>query len=296
MSVQDSRLKPIKNSGKDSKNKVKGDEAMLFTNKDGKHIYYEVINETSDKDTLVFLNGVMASTSSWQFQVNALKEEGYKMILHDFIGQLKSDKFEGLYSFEKHASDVKQLLDDLNGDHVHLIGTSYGGEVAMKFASIYPSMVKSMTVIDSVTEVDQNMKDVINQWIASASTYNGEQFFYDMCPTIYGKTFIEENKEALAKRAKTMNQIPKNYFDGQIALYKTFLKDVSMTNDLKKITCPSLIVCGEEDTLKPVKYSKLIVESIQNATLKTIPDCGHVTIFEKPDVLNKFIKDFLKNS
>lgn len=268
---------------------------MDFYNRDNKRIFYNIINEDSTNGVIVFLNGVMASTSSWINQYEVLKKLGFRIILHDFVGQLKSDKFEGLYSFKKHAEDLNQLLEHLKVKKVHLIGTSYGGEVAMKYAVLYPNNVTSITVIDSVSEIDGKLKRNVEEWIDLASTYEGETFFYGMMPSIYGYTYIKNNKEFLSKRAKAMNQIPKDYFDGQIGLYKTFIKDVTMTNELKKITCPALIVCGKDDTLKPVRFSEIIHNEINDSELVIIEDCGHVTIFEQPEELNKVIIKFLNN-
>lgn len=267
---------------------------MFYINKENKKIYFEVINESSTKDVLVFLNGVMASTRSWVNQYEVLKKEGYKIVLHDFVGQLRSDKFEGLYSFEKHAEDVNELLVSLNVTKAHLIGTSYGGEVAMKYAIMYPHKVQSISVINSVSELDEHLISGVTEWIGLAKTYNGELFFNGMMPSIYGETYINNNREQLAKRAKAMNTIPKDYFDGQISLYKTFINDVKMTSELHKIECPALIICGEEDTLKPVKFSQIISNNIKDSKLVTIPDCGHVTIFEKPVELNIELLQFLK--
>jgi 3-oxoadipate enol-lactonase len=266
---------------------------MYFYNKDKNKIFYDIINPDSNKDVLVFLNGVMASTNSWANQYDVLRRQGYKIVLHDFLGQLKSDKFEGLYSFEKHAEDLDQLLMELNISKAHLIGTSYGGEVAMKFAVMYQSKVTSLTIIDSVSELDDKLIRSVEEWIDLAETYDGEEFFYGMMPSIYGYSYIKNNKDFLSKRAKAMKQIPKDYFDGQIGLYKTFIKDVTMTKELHNIQCPSLVVCGKEDTLKPVKFSEIIADRIPNSKLVVIPDCGHVTIFEKPEELNGYIIDFL---
>lgn len=266
---------------------------MEFINRDGKKISYELLNETSKKGTVVFLNGVMASMSSWINQYKVFEDQGYKIILHDFLGQLKSDKFEGVYSFEKHALDLDELLCSLAENHVHLVGTSYGGEVTMKYASMFPSKVKTISVIDSVTELDDHLVESLKEWIGLASTYNGELFFNGMMPSIYGKTYIDNNRESLKQRARSMNKISKDYFDGQIALYKTFIEDVTMTKELTKITCPSLIICGEDDTLKPVKFSEIINNNIKDSRLVIIPDCGHVTIFEKPDELNKELLKFI---
>jgi len=268
---------------------------MDFLNKDKNKIFYDIINPDSDKEVIVFLNGVMASTNSWANQYEVLKKLGYKIVLHDFLGQLKSDKFEGLYSFQKHAEDLDQLLTELDISEAHLIGTSYGGEVAMKYAVMYPSKVKSITIIDSVSELDDKLIRSVEEWIDLAATYDGEEFFYGMMPSIYGYSYIKNNKDFLSKRAKAMKQIPKDYFDGQIGLYKTFIKDVAMTEELHNIHCPSLVVCGKEDTLKPVRYSEIITDKIPNSKLVVIPDCGHVTIFEKPVELNKYIIEFLNS-
>jgi 3-oxoadipate enol-lactonase len=266
---------------------------MKFQASNKLNIFYDVKNQEGTNGTVVFLNGVMASVSSWKFQIDAFKNEDYKIILHDFAGQLLSDKFEDKYSFKQHANDLNELLTFLNEDYVHLIGTSYGGEVAMMFASMFPKKVLSLSVIDSVSELDQNLIDSVEDWIKLASSYNGEQFFYGMMPTIYGENYIKNNKEFLDQRAKAMNDIPKSYFDGQIGLYKTFLHDVYMTDILMKIKCPSLIICGENDTLKPLKFSEVIKKNIKDSKLIVIPDCGHVTIFEQPEKLNEHLLHFI---
>ncbi len=268
---------------------------MNFYNKENKRIFYYIINNHSKKGVIVFLNGVMASTSSWINQYDELKKLGYKIIMHDFVGQLKSDKFEGVYSFEKHVEDVRQLLQNIGAKNPHLIGTSYGGEVAMKYASMYPKEMQSITVIDSTSEVDDKMVRSVEEWIDLAETYEGEIFFYGIMSSIYGYTYIKNNKDLLSKRANAMKKIPQDYFDGQIGLYNTFITDVKMTKELHRITCPALIICGKEDTLKPVKFSKIIADEIKNSRLEIIPDCGHVTIFEKPLELNQYIIDFLSN-
>lgn len=268
---------------------------MDFHNKDNKRIHYDIINNQSKKGVIVLLNGVMASTSSWINQYDELKKLGYKIILHDFVGQLRSDKFEGVYSFEKHVEDVRQLLQHIGIKKPHLIGTSYGGEVAMKYASMYPDEMSSITIINSVSEVDDKMVRSVEEWIDLAETYEGELFFYGMMSSIYGYTYIKNNKDLLSKRAKAMNKIPQDYFDGQIGLYNTFITDVNMTKELHKITCPTLIICGKEDTLKPVKLSRIIADEIKNSRFEIISDCGHVTIFEKPVELNRYIIDFLSS-
>ena len=239
----------------------------------------------------------MASTSSWVFQVPIFEKIGYRIILHDFRGQLKSDKPLGPYSFKDHVDDLKLLMEHLNIKKAHLIGTSYGGEVAMKFAISYPEYVNTISIIDSVSELDEVLESFVNLWKILAQDKAGEKFFYGMMPTIYHQEFIKNNLEMLKKRAQAMNLLPSDYFDGQIALYDTFIKDVNMTHELHKISCPTLVVCGEDDILKPRKFSDIIANNIKTSEYVLIPKCAHVTIFEKPDTLNTILLGFvLKNS
>jgi len=97
----------------------------------------------------------------------------------------------------------------------------------------------------------------------------------------------------LVKRAEGTASMPKDYFIGQVYLYETFLNDVYMTNELNKIQCPTAIVCGEKDILKPRKFSEIIANNISNSELTVIPDCGHVAIFEKPQELLSLSLGFL---
>lgn len=259
-------------------------------------LYYEVKGNLEAAETIVFLNGVMASLSSWNYQIKALERQ-YRIICHDFKGQLLSDKPAGPYTFAQHAADVIALLDHLQIERVHLVGTSYGGEVAMKLAILYPARIKSITVIDSVSELDDLLKASIQLWkslAGSAKTPDRKKaFFYGMLPSIYGAGFIKEQRAMLDARAEATANMDDSYFEGQIQLYDTFLNDVTMTEELHQITCPALIVVGEDDYLKPVKFSKLIHEQIRGSEFVIVPNCGHVLIFEKFRELNTLLLGFI---
>lgn len=256
-------------------------------------LYYEVKGDLDSKKTIVFLNGVMASVSSWAFQVKALEKLGFKIVLHDFRGQLLSDKPKGPYTFMQHAKDVIGLLDALGIQAAHLIGTSYGGEVGMYCAVHYKERVSSLSIINSVSETDEVLRYFVNSWHHLAKAKQGKDFFFSMLPSIYHSEYIKSNQELILKRAEAMNQIDPSYFDGQMYLYETFTTDLDITDRLQEITCPVLVVCGEEDILKPRKFSDIIATKIKHAEYALIPNCAHVTIFEKPDMLNSMLIGFL---
>lgn len=259
----------------------------------GISLFYELRGNPEAEKTLVFLNGVMASTSSWHVLSKPFEDLGFRVLLHDFKGQLKSDKPEGPYSFKDHAEELHALLTHLGIHSPHLIGTSYGGEVAMKYASLYPEEVKSLIIIDSTSELNPLMKSFVLSWRKAAEEGDGESFFNILVPSIYGMKFMEENEEFLKARAKATQHVGQEYLDGQITLYDTFLNDVEMTEDLKQIKAPALVICGTEDILKKPEQSLIIHRNIRNSEYVLLPECGHVSIFEKPRELTTLLLGFV---
>ncbi|MBE0700085.1 MAG: alpha/beta fold hydrolase [Acholeplasmataceae bacterium] len=235
----------------------------------------------------------MATTNSWYVQMKYFIEHDFRVILHDFKGQLKSDKPRGPYTFAEHAEETIMILDELSIGEAHFMGTSYGGEVALNIGFRYPDYVKSLVIIDSVSETNAKMVEDIERWIKLCENNDGETFFWGMANDIYGKTFLEENMVFLEARAQATSGLPKSYFDGQIELYKTFIRDVYMTDRLSEIKAPTLVICGEDDKLKPKEFSEIIAKQIKGSQYAIIPDCGHVTIFEKPKELEELIVKFI---
>lgn len=259
----------------------------------GISLFYEVKGDPNGKRTIAFLNGVMASTSSWGLLCPVFERMGFRVILHDFKGQLKSSKPAGPYTFAEHCAEAKALFQHLGVERLHLVGTSYGGEVAMKFAILYPEMVRTISVIDSVSELNSVLKCFVLGWKTLCDTGDGEAFFWGMAPSIYGSDFLAANREMLSARAMAIKNNPDGYLEGQKVLYDTFDRDVTMTGELEKIQCPALILCGEEDILKPPKFSEIMADRIPDAEFLTIPGCGHVAIFEKPRELESAILGFV---
>ena len=66
-----------------------------------------------------------------------------------------------------------------------------------------------------------------------------------------------------------------------------------MRDRLDKIEIPSLIICGKEDRMTPVKYSEFLYEKINNSQLIMIPNAGHFVFQETPDKMNDTILQFL---
>ncbi len=254
-------------------------------------IYYELKGEGNEY--VAFLNGIGMTVNTWQPFAERFFND-YKCLFHDARGQLMTGNTEGEYSMEQHVEDFKQLLDFLEIDKIHVVGTSYGSEISMIFAYTYPERVKTLCVIDGVSETDELMRRSVKAWQQSAKD-GLESYFACVTPWVYSNTFLQNNKEFFDNRVEQVRDVLSNdYFTGFVKLCDSFLK-LDITKKLKKIKCPTLVITGELDLIKTVKFGKIIADNIPGAEFIILEDTGHAAVIERPDevfsLLSKFIKE-----
>jgi len=66
-----------------------------------------------------------------------------------------------------------------------------------------------------------------------------------------------------------------------------------ITNEVEKIDLPTLILCGEDDQLTPLKYSQFLQSQINGSKLEALSNAGHMVMMESPQVFNEKIKEFI---
>lgn len=254
------------------------------------NIAYQTKGESDE--IIGFMNGVMASYSSWSAFEDFFVNQGYKVVSFDFIGQLLSDKPDHIYTFDQHVKEAYELYTHSGVSKIHLIGTSYGSEVAMKFALTHPEMVSSLSLINGTAEITPQLEKSIKEWI-DLTYLGGYKFFWGMADSIYHPNYIKENHDFLEQRALKIEG-QEEYLNGQRILYQTFLNEVHFLEDLDNISCPTVVIVGQQDTLKPVKLSEHIHQKIKDSEFLVLPNCGHVSIFEKENELKSILLGFIK--
>jgi pimeloyl-ACP methyl ester carboxylesterase len=68
-----------------------------------------------------------------------------------------------------------------------------------------------------------------------------------------------------------------------------------MMNEVEKIDLPTLILCGQEDRMTPVKYSQFLLQRIKGSRLEILPDAGHMLMMEAAELFNEKIGAFVSN-
>jgi 3-oxoadipate enol-lactonase len=242
---------------------------------------------------VVLLNGIAMSIAHWKPLVERLPAR-CRFLLHDFRGQLLSPDAPGVpgaRSLEDHVADLAALMDALEVPRAHVVGTSYGAEVAMLFAVRHPGRTASLVSIDGVSELDPLLKAAVEGWKAAALA-DPVAFYRTTIPWNYSSAYLAANAEALARREAVITALPRGWFTSFAGLCDAFLR-IDLTKDLHRVSCPTLVLVAGNDILKGERFARIIADHIRGARLRVISGAGHAVVVERPAEVAAAVAGFL---
>ncbi len=208
-----------------------------ITREDGPKIWYDVAGEG---DPLVLIGGSSLVRRQWDFMVPFLQDR-FKVILCDQRGAGLSDRPSAGITAEKWVDDLIMILDEIGIKKAHLFATSNGSLVAIRFAAKYPQRVGAVIHygIYKFTEQYRKMSRVGATIIDEFGIGNkslGGYFLSRMfgTPSLYEEWVARRFEENFSPEAWK-------------AMHKAL--DVDLTEDLRKINAPQMILVGETGPL-----------------------------------------------
>jgi 3-oxoadipate enol-lactonase len=261
---------------------------MFATTRDGLKIYYEVFGAAEATDTIVFLNGLTQSTMAWAFMTPAFKTR-YRIVLLDFIFQGQSDKTGEWRDFDRHASDVNAVLEQLGADKVIVAGISYGSLVAQHFTLLYPQKVKCLVLLSTFAHKTAYYEAVELGWWR-ALEQGGYNLMLDiMLPSVLSEDYFKNPVIPISTLKNARKDINENS-EAIFKLMRATKERKDFRGRLNKISCPTLIVQGEKDILFPPHLAEEVQKSIPGSKLAVIPGAGHTLNLEHvPEVCREIL-------
>lgn len=243
----------------------------------------------TDGPVLVLINGLLTDQTSWKAHLPFFTDT-FRVLTYDCRGQGGSAKPEGPgYSPALHAEDLRELLDSLGVEKAALLGVSSGGAIALSFAVGQPRRVSAMVVANAYGRADTAMQVKLNSW-ASAMETGGSPLRFDVAtPWVWGATFLQRNYEGLR---------PFREFAGTIPVHAVLnlirgAAEHDLLDGLARVTCPTLLMTGDEDLLTPVSYSREMQLRIRDSRLVTLEQAGHAMFLEQPQRFARVAAEFL---
>jgi non-heme chloroperoxidase len=291
---------PAKNHGT-----TKGNPTMSNTiiTKDGTQIYYKDWGP-KDAQPIMFHHGWPLSCDDWDTQMLFFVQRGYRVVAHDRRGHGRSAQVSDGHDMDHYASDAFAVVEHLDlKNAVHIGHSTGGGEVARYVAkhgqpagrvakavlvsAVPPLMLKTASNPEGLP---MEVFDGFRKGVAE----NRAQLFLDVATG----PFYGFNRDG----AKVYPGVIQNWWrQGMIGSAKAHydgikaFSETDQTEDLKKITVPTLVMHGDDDQIVPIADAALkAIKLLKNGTLKVYKGYPHGMLTTHADVINPDLLAFVQ--
>jgi len=243
----------------------------------GHDLFYVHRTSAEGDPSLLFIHGAGGTHRHWGYQVQALGQVNRYAL--DLPGHGRSEG-TGQTSIEGYAEVVLRLLDALGLAKITLVGHSMGGAISQYLALNFPSRVDKLVLVGSgarLRVLPSLLAGLLGDFPATV------EMMVDWAYSAH----VAQDLISLS-REEWLDNDPQVVHDDFAACDAFDVMDA-----LSSIACPTLVLCGEDDTLTPPKYARYMADKMPKATLKIIPAAGHMVMVEKPGLVNKAIEEFL---
>jgi non-heme chloroperoxidase len=271
-----------------------------ITTPDGTEIFYK---DWGTGQPIVFSHGWPLSADDWDTQMLFFLGHGYRVIAHDRRGHGRSTQTWDGHDMDHYVDDLAALTAHLDlRDAVHVGHSTGGGEVVHYIARHGESRVAKAVLISAVPplmlQTDANPggtpKSVFDGF-RDQLTANRSEFYWDLAAgPFYGfNRSGVKSSEAIIHNwwRQGMTGGAKPHYDGIAAFSET-----DFTEDLKKVTVPTLVMHGDDDQIVPYDDSgPLSAELLPNGTLKTYSGFPHGMPTTQAETINADLLAFIQS-
>jgi pimeloyl-ACP methyl ester carboxylesterase len=241
-------------------------------------------------DDVLFISGLADEGACWVDQVGGLSDR-YRVTTFDNRGVGRSATPDGEFAIADFAGDVVALMDTLEIESAHVVGSSMGGAIAQELALAHPERVRSLVLNGTWCRGDRFLHEIFRNWMWSAEKADSIRDFlvtvnlWCFSPRIWNEGVMDE--WVAAAEASPYAQSVDAFCRSTLALIAHDTAD-----RVGGISAPTLITVGDLDLVLPPRFSQELAERIPNARLVVIPDVGHQPFQEVPADYNVLLADF----
>jgi non-heme chloroperoxidase len=266
---------------------------------DGVEIFYK---DWGTGQPIVFSHGWPLSSDDWDTQMLFFLQHGYRVVAHDRRGHGRSTQVGDGHDMDHYADDLAAVVTHLDlHDAIHVGHSTGGGEVVRYLARHGESRASKAALISAVpplmVKTESNPEGLPKEVFdgLQAQLFASRAKFYRDLPSgpFYGfnRPGVESSEGVIGNWWRQgMIGGTKAHYDGIVAFSQT-----DFTDDLKKITIPTLVMHSEDDQIVPyVASGPKSAALLQNGTLITYKNFPHGMPTTQAETINADLLAFLK--
>jgi non-heme chloroperoxidase len=274
------------------------EQRTMVTTRDGTQIFYK---DWGSGQPVVFSHGWPLSSDAWDDQLLFVTSNGYRGIAHDRRAHGRSTQTSSGNDLDHYADDLADVLDALDLHDIILVGHSTGGGEVTRYVGRHgTSRVAKLVLLGAIPPL--MLKTDANPGGTPIDVFDGlragmladhSQFYEDLALPFYGANRPGSQVSQGVKDAFWRMCMQAGH-KGSYECIKAF-SETDLTEDLKAIDVPTLIVHGDDDQIVPIGASALMSSKIvSDATLKVYPGAPHGIATTHKDQFNADLLAFIK--
>ena len=255
--------------------------------------------EWSGRDSgsvVVLIHGFSASSFVWDYTCPALVDAGFRVLQYDLYGRGYSDRPRVDYNENLYDRQLLELLSALHIDFpIDLVGLSMGGAIAVIFAARHPELVRKLVLIDPagypvhIPLLGRIVRTpVVGDYLTQV--FGNRVMVKEARDNLYHLDKLEKFLQGFKAQ-----MVYRGYKRAILSTLRNFdLSDQRISYEtVGRQGRPVLLFWGREDRIIPFENSDMIRNTIPGTVFYAIDNCGHIANFEKPEIVNPVMVDFL---
>jgi pimeloyl-ACP methyl ester carboxylesterase len=257
--------------------------------------HYELAG-AENKRTVVLVHGFSVPYFIFDSTFDFLVNSGFRVLRYDLLGRGFSDRPNVNYDIDLFTQQLKNLLEALRLTNVNLLGLSMGGAITAAFISHHPEYVSKHILIDpagaeriTVPWLLEALKAPILGELALGLFGSG-----DMVKNIARDLFDPQSVEHFQDQYRIQMQY-KGFKRAILSTMRSNMLDSFFETYMQvgRLYKPTLLIWGRNDRTVPFENSQLILKALPHAEFHAIDHCGHIPHYEKPEIVNPILLEFL---
>jgi pimeloyl-ACP methyl ester carboxylesterase len=250
----------------------------------GLEIAYERVGEGPP---LVLVHGAAVDGRMWQPQLAGLADQ-LTVIAWDEPGAGRSSAVPQDFQLADYAHCLAAVIEDVGLGPAHVAGLSWGGTVVLELYRHHPELVATLILADTYAGWKGSLSpQELKARVEGVQRMMAAREFDPTLPGLFAG-------DPPAEFAGLMRAMAADVRRETLRTALGVMAEADQRGLLPRITVPTLLIWGEMDARSPLSAAREFERAISDTTLVVIPDAGHVSNLERPDLFNDAIRSFCR--